>query len=289
MASECMTSSSPRVSRCSYAAKDGAGRLLTSSPMPTSISAYGHLGLIPRSDLLAILRPTLDAIEIRDGVGLEGLTQAPDHVNVRFDDGSLETFDMVVGTDGSHSRVRELLFGRIPDRDTGWGCYVWCAAPHLAADGVTTEHWGAGSFLGTYPCRERVCVIAGAPVDVLKPNQVHGRSGRLAALLGPYGVPVEDFLTDLPGDDETLFLWPMTDVRSLRWVRGRVALVGDAAASFLPTAGIGASMALESAAVLADELSLHEPTTSPTRSSSTSGEGVTGSKLHRPSRVASPG
>ena len=34
-----------------------------------------------------------------------------------------------------------------------------------------------------------------------------------------------------------------------------MALVGDAAAAFLPTAGIGASMALESAAVLADELS----------------------------------
>ncbi len=37
--------------------------------------------------------------------------------------------------------------------------------------------------------------------------------------------------------------------------RGRVVLLGDAAAAFLPTAGIGASMAMESAAVLADELS----------------------------------
>jgi 2-polyprenyl-6-methoxyphenol hydroxylase-like FAD-dependent oxidoreductase len=32
-------------------------------------------------------------------------------------------------------------------------------------------------------------------------------------------------------------------------------LLGDSAAAFLPTAGIGASMALESSAVLADELS----------------------------------
>ena len=56
-------------------------------------------------------------------------------------------------------------------------------------------------------------------------------------------------------DDEALYLWRMSDVRAPHWVDGRVALVGDAAAGFLPTAGIGASMALESAAVLADELS----------------------------------
>ena len=64
---------------------------------------------------------------------------------------------------------------------------------------------------------------------------------------------VEPLLADLPDSD--LYLWRMADVRARQWVRGRVVLVGDAAAAFLPTAGIGASMALESAAVLADELS----------------------------------
>jgi 2-polyprenyl-6-methoxyphenol hydroxylase-like FAD-dependent oxidoreductase len=67
-------------------------------------------------------------------------------------------------------------------------------------------------------------------------------------------VPVEEFLAGFP-DGDTPFRWRMADVRAPHWVRGRVALVGDAAAAFLPTAGIGASMALESAAVLADELS----------------------------------
>lgn len=65
---------------------------------------------------------------------------------------------------------------------------------------------------------------------------------------------VEPLLTDLPRSAD-LHLWRMADVRTPRWVQRRVALVGDAAAAFLPTAGIGASMALESAAVLADELS----------------------------------
>jgi 2-polyprenyl-6-methoxyphenol hydroxylase-like FAD-dependent oxidoreductase len=239
----------------SYVARDGEGRLLTSSSMPTSISAYGHLGLIPRADLLEILRSTLDGIEVRDGVSIDHLTENADDVGARFDDGTHATFDLVVGTDGIHSRVRDRAFGQVRDRDTGWGCYVWWAEPHLTGAGETTERWGTGSFLGTYPCRDRVCVIVGAPLHALGPTGVQGRKARLATLLGPYGVPVERFLTDLPSDDETLPVWPMSDVRSPQWVRGRVALVGDAAASFLPTAGIGASMALESAAVLADELS----------------------------------
>lgn len=239
----------------SYVARDGAGRLLTSSPMPTSISDFGHLGLLPRTELLDILRSSLDGVEIRDGVSIDGLAQGADDVDVRFDDGTRATFDLVVGTDGIHSRVREQLFGRVPDRDTGWGCYVWWADRDTTSDGETTERWGAGSFLGTYPCRTRVCVIAGAPVEALELHAVKGRTERLRTLLSPYGVPVEKLLTSLPGDDEPLFVWPMTDVRSPGWVKGRVALVGDAAASFLPTAGIGASMALESAAALADELS----------------------------------
>ena len=65
---------------------------------------------------------------------------------------------------------------------------------------------------------------------------------------------VDGLLAELP-QREQLYLWRMADIRAPRWVSDRVALVGDAAAAFLPTAGIGASMALESAAVLADELS----------------------------------
>ena len=237
-----------------YVARDGTGHLLTSSPMPASVSRYGHLGIIARSDLLEMLHAALHDVDVRSGVSIDRQTQTRDHVEVGFDDGATGTFDLVVGADGIHSRVRELLFGRIPDRDTGWGCYVWWADRQLVAGTETSERWGAGSFLGTYPCRERVCVILGAPLDVLEPDRPHGRTDRLAALLRPHGVPVTDFLAELPNDAESLFLWRMADVRAPGWVRGRVALVGDAAAAFLPTAGIGASMALESAAVLADEL-----------------------------------
>jgi 2-polyprenyl-6-methoxyphenol hydroxylase-like FAD-dependent oxidoreductase len=46
------------------------------------------------------------------------------------------------------------------------------------------------------------------------------------------------------------YYWSLTDCRSDAWSVGRVVLLGDAAAGFLPTAGIGAGMAMESAWVL---------------------------------------
>ncbi|NJC23728.1 2-polyprenyl-6-methoxyphenol hydroxylase-like FAD-dependent oxidoreductase [Arthrobacter pigmenti] len=235
----------------SYTGRDGSGRTLFSSAMPESIGAFGHLGIIPREDLLTLLRkPLTSSIDVRDGVGIASLWQSVHEVEVAFDDGTTGTFDLVVGADGIHSRVRDLTIGRVPDRHTGWGCYVWWADPSLTPPGATTERWAAGSFLGTYPCRDRLCVIAGAPLDTL---QSRGRSTRVASLLTEHGAP--ELVDGLPPENEPLYLWPMADVRAPKWVKGRVALLGDAAAAFLPTAGIGASMALESAAVLADELS----------------------------------
>jgi 2-polyprenyl-6-methoxyphenol hydroxylase-like FAD-dependent oxidoreductase len=58
-------------------------------------------------------------------------------------------------------------------------------------------------------------------------------------------------------------VWPMRDVRSRRWVDGRVVLCGDAAVGFLPTAGVGASNAMRAAAALADELTRANATTVP--------------------------
>ncbi len=47
----------------------------------------------------------------------------------------------------------------------------------------------------------------------------------------------------------------VADLRAPEWRRGRVVLLGDAAATLLPSVGAGAATAMESAAVLNDELS----------------------------------
>jgi FAD-dependent urate hydroxylase len=238
-----------------YAAHAPDGRVLTSSPLPTSIAEYGHVGLVARSELLALLGDAAGDAEIRYGSGIDALWTHHDRVSVRFSDATRADYDLVVGADGIHSSVRDLMIGRVPRRDTGWRCLVWWTTHDLTEPGEVVERYGHGSFLGTYPCRDRLCVIAGAPADAVDGRLPRSRADRVAGLLRQYDVPVDAYLAGLPDGDDTAFVWRMEDVRAPRWVRGRVALVGDAAAAFLPTAGIGASMALESAAVLADELS----------------------------------
>ena len=239
-----------------YCLQDASGQRIGSYDAHELTARFDPVGCIERAALLELIESASDgAIGLRHGLSVERLVQADAHVDVDFSDGSRGSFDLVVGADGMHSRVRELLAGRLAERDTGWGCFVWWGDAALVDRGVTSETWGAGRFLGLYPCRDRVCVIVGAPLDVLQPAQHEGRGDRLRRLLAPLGVPLDALFARAPRDSEALYLWPMADVRAPRWVHGRVALVGDAAAGFLPTAGIGASMALESAAVLADELS----------------------------------
>lgn len=243
-----------------YSLRDSRGRLIGSYDIPPAISSCGHIGTIPRPDFITLLQQSLGGMPIRHGVSVEGLCDMDDGVDVQFTDGSQASFDLVIGSDGIHSRVRQLLFGSLPEYDTGWGCYVWWGDPQLTGKGETRESWGVGRFLGLYPCRNRLCIIVGAPVEDLLPSVQEGRADRLKTVLKPFDLPLDDFFVGLPPDTERLFLWRMADVRAPCWVKGRTVLVGDAAAAFLPTAGIGASMALESAAVLADELSRTDDT-----------------------------
>ncbi len=244
-----------------YTARDGRGRVLISSPMPQTIASFGHLGIVPRSELLSSLAGAAAAagVPVRYGATV---THVEDHghqvtVTSRASGAARadQRVDLVIAADGVGSPLRRLLWGRVPGFDTGWGCHAWWADHGLVPPGETIEQWAPGSFLGTYPTRDRLCVIAGAPVTELEGDGHQPLRARLAGLSAFRGWDADALTADLVVDGPEPVLWRMADVRSPTWVRGRVALVGDAAAAFMPTAGIGASMALESAAALADELS----------------------------------
>jgi 2-polyprenyl-6-methoxyphenol hydroxylase-like FAD-dependent oxidoreductase len=233
-----------------YTARDDRGRLLSSSRIPAEVERFGHLGLLGRGELVDLLRRAASGVDIRYDATVASVAQSPTDLAALLSDGRTERADVLVGADGIGSGVRKALLGQVPRFDTGWGCLVWWADASLAEQGETTERWGNGTFLGTYPCADRLCVIAGAPSARFA--SPYGRTDAAAAVLREHGLSDPRWQERLHDD---LTLWPMADVRAPRWTAGRATLVGDAATAFLPTAGIGASMALESAAALADELS----------------------------------
>lgn len=161
-------------------------------------------------------------------------------------------FDLVVGADGMHSATRSLILrdDQVSQFDSGVG--GWIGWIEDRADPVRFEEvWGAGFFVGTYPVPDRIGVFVGGMRDEMAAGRgafIAGIRRRLAQM-----PDIVDAALDAIAAGSS-YLWPMEDRRAATWSVGRVALLGDAAAGFLPTAGIGAAMAIESAGALAATL-----------------------------------
>ena len=237
-----------------YAACDEGGRVLRPFDFTAISARYGPVLGVRRSDLIDILRHGCGDLPIRLGTTITSLQPEGDAVRATFADHTTQTFDLVVGCDGIHSRTRELVFGDVPLTYVGWTGWAWWLDPSLSNPETITEYWSAGRFLGLYPAKEALCCFCALPVPQHAPDPAEGRPTKLRRGFKGLGGLAPKALEQLPPGEQ---IWhdDFCDVWMPTWARGRVLLIGDAGAAILPTAGIGASMAMESAAALADELS----------------------------------
>ena len=228
-----------------------AGRVLQSVDMSVLTAASGPLYMVTRPGLLRLLESSCAHAELRRGITVRSLAQGPDDVTVTFDDGSAESFDGVVGCDGIHSQTRDLVFGPVGGFESGWLLRTWWADAGLFAPGIAREWWGAGSFFGVYPAPGQAMCAAGGPALAVHSEDLRAVVRRQLAGL----CDREPAVTAAVGELHDAHSWVMADRRCRRWSDRRVALCGDSAVAFMPTAGVGASVAMRAAAALADELS----------------------------------
>lgn len=233
-----------------YELADDSGRVLQSLDMSVLTGAVGPLLMISRASLLRLLKASCTGADVRQGVTVSSLVQHSDTVEVMFDDGTLARFDAVIACDGLESSTRDLVFGPAPGYDSGWALCTWWANATRFDPTVAREWWGAGRIFAAYPAPGQAMCAAGSPTDGLNDDVRSVLRERLADLIDH--VPVVGAAID---DLEGAYVWPMRDIRAERWVDRRVALCGDAAVGFMPTAGVGASYAMRAAAALSDELS----------------------------------
>jgi 2-polyprenyl-6-methoxyphenol hydroxylase-like FAD-dependent oxidoreductase len=242
-----------------YRFRNRAGTRLGEYSLAGLLERFGDYRGISRGELLAVLGSGGGAVTY--GATVTALRQRPAAVAAILEDGSdahEAEFDLVVAADGLHSATRGLVLrpDQVATYDSGWGGWVAWAEPDADVD-LADELWGAGVFVGTYPVKGRVGVIVAGPRSDTAAgterfvDRVRRRSGSVGSRI--------DRALDVVARHPDAYYWSLTDCRSDAWSVGRVVLVGDAAAGFLPTAGIGAAVAMESAWVLAGLLDAAAP------------------------------
>jgi 2-polyprenyl-6-methoxyphenol hydroxylase-like FAD-dependent oxidoreductase len=230
------------------------GEMLHSYSVQAVTDKYGPMMSIYRPDLINVLKEAVDHDKIRMNTTVEKIHQAGDEVRVMFSDGKEETFDLVVGCDGVRSETRCMVFGDVPLTYSGMKGWSFWVKSSLLKKAHITEYWGTGKFLGIWPTRDRLSVFTSIRSPKSVPDPVEQRVSRIEEQFKDFGGIVPEILAGLDNPSR-IYHDDYHDLRMEKWYKGRVVLVGDAAHAVLPTAGGGVSMAIESAAVLADELS----------------------------------
>ncbi|MFI6813903.1 FAD-dependent monooxygenase [Nonomuraea sp. NPDC050328] len=233
---------------------DGAGRQTSGLRLPPDVT--GVVSLL-RADLA---RAIADAVRTttRYGTSVTAVAQPPAApVQVTLTDGSEHEVDLLVGSDGTHSTVRELVFG--PERD-----HVRHLGHHVAAYSIHAPELSReigtryrmltvpGLMAGAYALRgERLALLflhrVSGPALPADPVAV------LRERFGGLGWILPEVLPACPPPPE-LYYDQVTQVELGEWSRGRVVLLGDACQAVSLFAGHGASMAMTAAHVLATEL-----------------------------------
>lgn len=215
---------------------------------------YGSYRDISREDFIDILTETIDSEKIHFGVTATTIQQTDNLTAVTFSNGEVDYYDLIIVADGMHSQTRTLLWDREEYRyyDTTWGGWVgWLENQELD---TYREYWGGSSFLGLYPVKNKVGVFLGGPNKLVLKRGLKSFAEDIKKAILPEFEILHHSLDTLASTEHPYY-WEFHDCRTNKWRKGNVILLGDAACGFLPTAGVGASMAMDSASALVDELS----------------------------------
>jgi 2-polyprenyl-6-methoxyphenol hydroxylase-like FAD-dependent oxidoreductase len=210
--------------------------------------------LVHRAHLQQCLWDGLPAGTVHLDAPVTDLAADGDGVRARTEGGDTFSGDVLVGADGIHSLVRSRFFGATEPVYLGYRSHRFVVENR---DGLEhfTEILGRGQCVGLVP-------IGGGRLYVwttfTSPRGIGAVGSESAAglrrLFGQFtDVRVGRAFDQLASTDGVVCT-ELEEVHQDPWVTGRVALLGDAAHAISPGMGQGAGMAMEGAAVLAEEI-----------------------------------
>jgi len=234
------------------------GEVSNELPMPESLFGAPYL-CMHRGDLHDALASAVPAEIIHLGRKLVGLEPRGEQVELAFADGSKARADAVIGADGVHSLVRELLLG--PDKPIHKGRIAYRGVFPAALMGgreilpSRTKWWGEDRHIVIYyttRTRSEVYFVTSVPEPAQWMTQESwSAKGDVRELRKAYEGFHEEVRGVLDACPEC-HKWAILEREPLpRWSVGRVVLLGDACHPMTPYMAQGAATAIEDAAVLA--------------------------------------
>jgi 2-polyprenyl-6-methoxyphenol hydroxylase-like FAD-dependent oxidoreductase len=229
------------------------------------VTAFNGNGLVSkleilRGDLVDVLyQATKDQTEYQFNIRIEDLNQNEDAVHATLSDGTTLSADLVIGCDGPHSAVRRLVFGPEEQFVKPLGGYnAWFTAPDtVGLDGWYLMYQAPGLNASMRPSHQPTLCKAGLafrsePVAYDRRNSDEQRT-LLTRYFAGSGWQC-DALLEAAATADDFYFDAFAQVHMPTISHGRVTLVGDAGYCASPLSGMGTSLALVGAYVLAGEL-----------------------------------
>ncbi|MEJ5177230.1 FAD-dependent urate hydroxylase HpxO [Erwinia sp. MYb416] len=213
---------------------------------------------VARSELQAMLLNTWGFDKVQFGKRVSRVEQQSDGVTAFFEDGSEAQGDLLIACDGTHSVVRESVLGYATERRYA-GYVNWNGLVEIDESLAPANQWttfvGEGKRVSLMPIAgNRFYFFFDVPLPKgLAEDRISLRDD-LSRYFAGWAAPVQQLIAQL--NPETTNRVEIHDIEPFaQLVKGRVALLGDAAHSTTPDIGQGGCAAMEDAVVLA--MTLH--------------------------------